>query len=119
MFKGQSSMKIKLLKSVFSFNFLITAFLTISLIPLNLTTPEDYFSQDTTEYQDVISDYSLYSTMRAHSRAGDVNDQYFSKNFALECFQQFKFDSIVLFSVKFVTSKLLSYRLISLPPPTC
>ena len=91
-------MKIKLLKSVFSFNFLITAFLTISLIPLNLTTPEDYFSQD---------------------RAGDVNDQYFSKNFALECFQQFKFDSIVLFSVKFVTSKLLSYRLISLPPPTC
>lgn len=110
-------MKIKLLKSVFFFNFLITFILALSLIPLNLTSPEDYFSQDTTEYQDVISDYSLYSTMRSQSRAGDINDQYFSKNFALECFQQFNFDSTVQFSGQFVTSKLLSYRLISLPPP--
>jgi hypothetical protein len=112
-------MKIKVSKSALFFDFLIASFLTVTLIPLNLTNPEDYFSQDTTEYQDVISDYSLYSTMRAQSRAGDINDQYFSKNFALECFQQFKFDSLILFSVKFVTSKLLSYRLISLPPPTC
>ena len=112
-------MKIKLSKSVFLFDFLIALFLTVTLIPLNLTNPEDYFPSTANEYQDVISDYSLYSTTRAQSRAGDINDQYFSKNFALECFQQFKFDSIVLFSIKFVTSKLLSYRLISLPPPSC
>ncbi len=110
-------MKIKLLKNKFFFDFLIAAFLAVTLVPLNLTTPEDDFFQAANEYQDIVSDYSLYSTIRSQSRAGDINDQYFSKNFALECFQQLTFDSCILFTEQSVTSKLLSYRLISLPPP--
>jgi hypothetical protein len=112
-------MKIKLLKNKFFFDFLIAVFLTVTLIPLNLTSPEDDFAQaaNVNQYQGVFSDYSLYSTIRAQSRAGDINDQYFSKNFALECFQQLTFDSCILFTEQSVTSKLLSYRLISLPPP--
>jgi hypothetical protein len=110
-------MKIKLFRKEFFFDFLVAFLLIVTLIPLNLTNPEEDFSPAVNEYQDIYSDYSLYSTARTQSRTGDYNDQYFSRNFVLECYQQVSFDSVVLFYHQFFFSKLLSYRLISLPPP--
>lgn len=110
-------MKISLFKSKIFFNFLISILLTVTLVPLNLTCPEDDFTQAVNEYQDVVSDYSLYSTVRNQSRTRDYDDQYFSKHFTLDCLQYRFLNSVILFSEQFVCSELLSYQLISLPPP--
>ncbi|HMV40915.1 MAG TPA: hypothetical protein PK079_16835 [Leptospiraceae bacterium] len=112
-------MKIKLIKNLSIFNILISLFLIISLIPLNLANPEeDYSLQSNTEYSDVISDYSLYSTMRVQSRAGDINDQYFSDRFYLVSIEQFHYDDTLILEEDSIPARLLCYRLISLPPPT-
>lgn len=111
-------MKIRTFKNTFFFKFLISILLTVTLIPLNLTSPEEDFTQALGEYQDVVdSDYGLYSTIRTQSRTRDYDDQYFSKDFTLDCLQYRILSSIILFTEQFVVSRLLSYRFISLPPP--
>ena len=47
-------MKISLFKNKFFFNILISILLTVTLVPLNLTSPEEDFSQAVNEYQDVV-----------------------------------------------------------------
>ena len=110
-------MKISLFKNKFFFNILISILLTVTLVPLNLTSPEEDFSQAVNEYQDVVSDYSLYSTIRNQSRTRDFDDQCFSKNFTLESLLYRILSSLVIFTEQFAISRLLSYQLISLPPP--
>lgn len=111
-------MIIKIFKNRFFLDILISLLLAISLIPLNLANPEeDYSSQSNTEYSDVISDYSLYSTVRLQNRAGDINDQFVSEIFILDCFEQFHFDSTLILEEDHIPTQLLSYRLTSLPPP--
>ena len=111
-------MKIGSLKNTFFFKFLVSILLTVTLNPLNLTSPEEDFFLALGEYQDVVdSEYGLYSTVRSQSRVRDFDDQYFAKDFTLDCLQYRILNSILIFTELFVVSKLLSYRFISLPPP--
>lgn len=98
----------------FLFDFLVIVLLTFSFVPSHLTNPEDEYAKGVQHFQSISSEYHPYYNLH---KLGDYIVRCILEKFTFGNAKQYVLISSLFSDEQFIISKLLSYRLLSIPPP--